>query len=137
MCQGKNYFKSGGIFYSLFLAPKIKYCLTIDEYEIIKKHKTFKGFNDSNRLIKRNQFFEMRNGNKISSIVPLSWKKSFNTGVVIPNKARFFSICQGNMICNTCNNQINQAKDYKLNINELKRLPPNRLGHMLLYYKIN
>ena len=29
LCQGKNDYKTGGIFYALFLAPKIKYCLTI------------------------------------------------------------------------------------------------------------
>ena len=27
LCQGKNDYKSGGIFYGLFLAPKIKYTL--------------------------------------------------------------------------------------------------------------
>ena len=47
--QGKNDYKDGGIFYSLFLAPKIKYCLTINKYGVIDEHKTFKGF--SNELI--------------------------------------------------------------------------------------
>ena len=41
LCQGKNDYKTGGIFYGLFLAPKIKYCLTIDDYGIIQEHKTF------------------------------------------------------------------------------------------------
>ena len=31
LCQGKNDYKTGGIFYGLFLATKIKYCLTIDD----------------------------------------------------------------------------------------------------------
>ena len=35
LCQGKNDYKTGGIFYGLFLAPKIKYVLTIDDYGII------------------------------------------------------------------------------------------------------
>ena len=48
LCQGKNDYKSGGIFYALFLAPKIKYVLTIDEFGIIQQHMTFRGFNDSN-----------------------------------------------------------------------------------------
>ena len=51
LCQGKNDYETGGIFYGLCLAPKIKYCLTIDEYGYIKEHKTFKGFNDSKRLL--------------------------------------------------------------------------------------
>ena len=49
LCQVKVDYKTGGIFYGLFLAPKIKFCLTIDDYGIIQEHKTFKGFNDSKR----------------------------------------------------------------------------------------
>ena len=35
LSQGKNDYKTGDIFYGLFSAPKIKYCLTIDKYGII------------------------------------------------------------------------------------------------------
>ena len=35
LCQGKNDYKTGGIFYGLFLAPKIKYVLAIDDFGII------------------------------------------------------------------------------------------------------
>ena len=55
LCQGKNDYKSGGVFYGLFLAPQIEYVLTIDEYGIIREHKTFKGFNDCERLLDRSQ----------------------------------------------------------------------------------
>ena len=51
LCQGKNDYKTGGIFYGLFLGAKIKYCLTIDDFSIIQEHKTFKGFNDCERLL--------------------------------------------------------------------------------------
>ena len=44
LLQGKNDYKDGGLFYGLFLAPKIKYCLTINKYCVIDEHKTFKGF---------------------------------------------------------------------------------------------
>ena len=50
LCQGKNNYKTGGFFYGVFLAPEIKYCLTIDNFGIIQEHKTFEGFNDSKRL---------------------------------------------------------------------------------------
>ena len=50
LCQSGKEYKIGGLFYGLFLAPKIKYCLTIDELGIVQEHKTFKRFNDSNRL---------------------------------------------------------------------------------------
>ena len=53
LCQGKNDYKTSGIFYGLFLASKIKYVLTIDFYGIMEQHMTFKGFNDSKRLLDR------------------------------------------------------------------------------------
>ena len=40
--QGKNDYKTGGIFYGLFLAPKIKYCLTIDDLVLYKNTKRLK-----------------------------------------------------------------------------------------------
>ena len=88
LCQGKNDYKTGGIFYGLFLAPKIKYCLTFNELGIIEQHMTFKGFNDSKRLLDRSQYFDMLDGKKISAMLPRSWKKSFNNGIVIPTKMR-------------------------------------------------
>ena len=44
LLQGKNDYKDGGIWYGLFLAPKIKYCLTKNKHGVIDEHKTFKGF---------------------------------------------------------------------------------------------
>ena len=44
LLHGKNDYKDGGIFYGLFVAPKIKYFLTINKYGVIDEHKTFKGF---------------------------------------------------------------------------------------------
>ena len=134
LCQGKNDYKTGGIFYALFLASKIKYCLTIDEYGIIKEHKTFKGFNDSKRLLDRSQYFKMTQGEKISAMLPRSWKKSFDDGIIIPTKMRFCNECNDNKMCIKCNNQINENKEFEANLNELKRHPPNEFGHMLPYY---
>ena len=128
--------KTGGIFYGLYLAPKIKYCLTIDEYGIIKEHKTFKGFNDSKRLLDRSQYLKMKEGEKISAMLPRSWKKSFDNGVIIPKKMRFCNKCNDIKICDRCNNQINENKEFEANLNELKRHPPNKHGHMLPYYEI-
>ena len=44
LLQGKNHYIDAGIFYGLFLAPKINYCLTISKYGVIDEHKTFKRF---------------------------------------------------------------------------------------------
>ena len=96
LCQGKNGYKTGGIFYGLFLAPKIKFCLTIDDYVIVQEHKTFKGFNDSKRLLDRSQNFKMIESKKVSAMLPRSWKKSFDSGIIIPTNLRF---------CNECNDR--------------------------------
>ena len=57
LLQGKNVYKGGGIFYGLFLAPKIKYCLTINKYGVIDEHKTIYGFNNvSDNLDRKNVF---------------------------------------------------------------------------------
>ena len=136
LCQGKNDYETGGIFYALFLASKIKYCLTIDEYGIIKEHKTFKGFNDSKRLLDRSQYFKMVEGKKITAMLPKSWKKSFDNGIIIPAKMRFCNECNDKNLCFKCNNQINENKEFEANLNELKRYPPNEFGHMLPYFVI-
>ena len=69
ICHAKNDYKTGGIFYGLFLAPKVKYCLTIETYFIIQEHKTFKAFNDSKLLLDRLQYFKMIKGKKSICIV--------------------------------------------------------------------
>ena len=136
LCQGENDYKTGGIFYGVFLAPKIKYCLTIDEYGIIQEHKTFKGFNDSKRLLDRSQYFKMIEGKKISAMLPKSWKKSFDSGIIIPTKMRFCNECDDNKMCVKCNIHINENKEFEANLNLLKRNAPNEFGYMLPYYII-
>ena len=86
LIQGKNDYKDGGIFYGLFLAPKIKYCLTINNYGVIDEHKTFKGFTNVSDNLDRKEYFKKFEGDKLVARVPLSWKKSFSQGVVIPQK---------------------------------------------------
>ena len=56
---------------------------------------TFKIFNDSRRLLDRSQFFDMLEGKKISAILPRSWKKLFNNGVVKLVKMRLCNSCNG------------------------------------------
>ena len=44
--------------------------------------------------------------------------------------------CKDGILCITCNNQINGNKEFESNLNELKRHPPNKFGHMFPHYKI-
>ena len=69
LCQGKNLYRCGGVFYSLFLAPKTKDCSTIDKFGIVQEHKTFTGFNDSERLLYRSQYFKMIESKKNICVV--------------------------------------------------------------------
>ena len=39
-------------------------------------------------------------------------------------------------MCDSCNNQINENKEFEANLNLLKRDVPNKFGHMLPYYVI-
>ena len=136
LCQVKNDYKPGGIFYGLFLAPKMKCCLTIDEFGIVQEHKLFKGFNDNKKLLDRSQYFEMIEGKKVSALLLKSWKKSFISGIIIPRKTRFCNGCNDKKVCDKCNNQLNEIKEFEAILNEIKSCPPNEFGHMLPYYKI-
>ena len=71
-CQGKNDYKSRGIFYSLFSALKIKYVLTNDDFGIIQHYMTSKVFNDSKRLLDRSQYLDMLERKKILAMLPKS-----------------------------------------------------------------
>ena len=72
----------------MFLAPKIKHILTKKDFGIIQQHITFRGFNDSKRLLDQSHYIDMLEGKKISAILPRSRKKSFNNGIVKPVKLR-------------------------------------------------
>ena len=105
-------------------------------FGIIQQHMTFKGFNDSKRLIDRPQFFDLLDGKKITAMLPRSWKKSLNNGVIIPTKMRQCNAYKVGILCTACNNQINENKEFEDNLNELKRKKPNDFGYMLPYYEL-
>ena len=136
LLQGKNDYKDGGIWYALFLAPKIKYCLTVNRYGVIDEHKTFKGFKDVKDVLDRKEYFKMFEGDKLIAKVPLSWKKSSSQGVVIPHKMRNCNNCTKDILCDDCDKLVNQNKEFSANLNEVKRQPPNDFGHMLPKYII-
>ena len=76
----------------------------------------------------------MFEGDKLVAKVPLSWKKSFSMGVVVPHKMRNCSDCKIDSLCDRWDNLANQNKKFSANLNELKREIPNQLGHMLPKY---
>ena len=78
----------------------------------------------------------MANGDNLIAKVPLSRKKSFTQGVVIPHKLRNCTTCKKDSLCDNCDKLVNQKKDFSTNLKELMRQPPNDFGHMRPKYII-
>ena len=70
----------------------------------------------------------------ISAVLSKSWKKSFNKGIVIPVKMRRCDKCRGKILRATCNNQINENKEFEANLILIKREAPSEFGYMLPYF---
>ena len=67
----------------------------------------------------------MSDGKNLIAKVPLSWKKTFSQGVIIPQKMKNCGNWKKDILCESCDS---------LNLNELKRERPNDFGHMLPKY---
>ena len=73
----------------------------------------------------------MANGGNLIAKVPLSWKKLFSQGIVIPHEMKNCGDCKKYILCDNCDKLVNQRKEFSANLNELKRQAPNEFGHML------
>ena len=136
LCQGKKDYETGGAFYGLFLPPKIKYCLSIEDFSITEEHKFLQGFNDSKRFKDCSQYFKKIEVEKVTAVLPKDWKKLFNSGVFIPEKMRFCIICNGEILCDDCSNQVTK-KELEANLTLLKRQAPNEFGYMIFFQIIS
>ena len=85
-------------------------------------------------MLDQYQCFEMLEGKKRSAMLPKSWNKSFNNGIVIPTKKRRCNECRGKILCVTFNNQSDENKESRASLNLLKRKAPNQFRHMLPYF---
>ena len=72
----------------MFLASKMKFCLSIDNYSIISERTTFKGFNDVNRNLDREDYFQMFAGKNLATKQSFTWGKQFDVGVKNPSDNR-------------------------------------------------
>ena len=93
-----------------------------------------KGITNVSDNLDRKEYFKMADGKNLIAKVSFSWKKSFSQGVVIPHKMRNCSYCKKDILCDECDNLVNQKKKFSTNLNELKRERPNNFGHMLPKY---
>ena len=60
----------------------------------------------------------MADGDNLITKVPISWKKSFRQGVVIPHKTRNCSDCKKDILCDECDKLVNQRKEFSANLSE-------------------
>ena len=150
---GKNDYGNSGIFYAWFLAPKIKYCLIIDDFGIISAKRTFKSYSEEHRLIKLEEYISLSEGKTVSVGFSIDWTKKFE-GIKIPHRKQDCAECDNRKICSdcvikpkkncfncemeksceSCLDLISQKKSYSTDINMLKRKPPNQYHQMLPHY---
>ena len=143
--EGKNDYGDSGIFYAWFLAPKIKYCLVIDDFGIISAKSTFEGYSEEHRMIKLDEYISLSEGKTVSGRFSIDWTKTF-AGIKIPHRKQNCSDCDNRKKCSDCVikpemncfncemekscklclNLISQKKTYSSDINTLKRKPPNK-----------
>ena len=71
---------------------------------------------------------------KLIAKIPLSWKKSFSHGIIIPHKMKNCGACKKDFLCDYCDHLVNQKEEFSANLNEIKREAPNEFGHMLPKY---
>ena len=104
----------------MFLAPKIKYCSTINKYCFIDEQKTIKGFTNFSDKLDRKEYLKLFSGDKFLPKVLLSWKKSFSMGAVIPHKLRNCNKSTKVILCDDCDKLVSQNKEFLANLNDLK-----------------
>ena len=121
LLQGKKEYKDGGIFYVLFLAPKINYCLTVNRYGVIDEHRIFKRFTNVSDDLDKKEFFKRFDADKVIAKVPLSWKKSFSMGVINPQKMSNCNEFSKYILCDGCDKVVNETKEFSANLNESKK----------------
>ena len=74
---GKNDSGNSGIFYAWFPAPKIKFCLVIDDFGVISARRTFKGYSEEHRMIKLDEYISLSEGKTVSGRFSIDWTKTF------------------------------------------------------------
>ena len=149
--QSKNdYGENVGIVYGMFLAPKVKYCIVINQCGILSQKTTFKGFNQNIINITFKDFPDLEQGKTLKNISKLKWKREL-AGIKIPHRKIGCENCDENkkcadceikpeMICFNCEiskscqyclSKITRVAEISVEINKLKRKPENEFGYML------
>ena len=99
--QSKNDHGKGGILYGLFLAPKNKYCIVMDETGILSQKTTFKGYDQNMVGLIFKVFLDLERGDTILGELKLNLKRGLH-GVKIPHRVFQCPQCDNDRICKQC-----------------------------------
>ena len=95
-----DYGKSG-ISYAWFLAPKIKYCLVIDDFGVISAKRTFKGYSQEHRMIKLDEYISSSERKMASGRFSIDCTITFE-GMKITHRKQDCSDCDNGKMCSDC-----------------------------------
>ena len=111
----KNYYKARGNFYGLFLAAKVKHCVTKNKYGVVDEYKTFRRSTNVSENLDSKESSKMLDSDVLIAKVPLSWRKSFIHGVIIPHKLGICK-CSKNVLWDDCDKLANQQKEFSADL---------------------
>ena len=151
--QSKNDYGNRGILYGLFLAPKIKNCIVVDENGILSQKTAFKGYDQNMVGLIFKGFLDLERGDSISAKSKVNWKRDRH-GIKILHRVFQCPRCDNDKVCKQCDvspkmncfeceivksctsclNRITQIRYYSTAIIRLKRLPENEFGHVLPHF---
>ena len=98
---GKNDYGNSGIFIALVLAPKIKYCLVIDDFGFRSATRIFKGYSEEHRMIKFEKIIQLSEGKTVSGKFSIDWTKTFER-IGTPHRKEDCLDCHNGKICGDC-----------------------------------
>ena len=91
--QSKNDSGDARIIYGLFLAPKIKYCLVINEIGVISQKTTFKGYDNNISRVGFKDLLDLERGKMVRNLSKLNWERELY-GVEQPHRSVDCENCQ-------------------------------------------
>ena len=140
----------------MFPAPKIKYCIFIDENGVSSQKTTFKGYDQNIVGLDFKDFVDLERCDTILVTSKLNWNRHLH-GIKIPHRVFQCPQCDNDKICKQCEispksncfdfevveackyclNKMTQIKNYSTEINKVNRLPENEFGYTLPHYSPN
>ena len=104
---GKEFFQSehdygdAGIVYGLFLCPKVKFCIVINEMGILSEETTFKCYDQEISGVSFKDLLDLERGQTIHDKSKLTWKRELQ-GIKVPHRGIDCENCLEDETCQSC-----------------------------------